>query len=72
MAASLSQLIIWRDSLIESRMSGVYSVTDQNGERITYRTDGEMARAIAAAESMIAAVGRPRGGTFRVQTSKGL
>ncbi|MDI6026098.1 hypothetical protein QBK99_07850 [Corticibacterium sp. UT-5YL-CI-8] len=72
MAASLAQLIAWREALFESRMSGVFSVTDQNGERVTYKSDAEMARALAAVESMIAAAGRTRTGTFRVQTSKGL
>ena len=73
MALALADLIALRDSLIASRLAGVLSIRDQNGEAITYRTDAEMARAISAANDLIAAAqgGQPVN-TIRFQTSKGL
>ncbi len=70
--ASLSQLIQWRDSLIEASLSGVQTVVDQNGERVTYRSQNEIMRALASAESMIAGMQRAATSTFRFNTSKGL
>lgn len=70
--ASLSDLIKWRDLLQEASFSGVQTVVDQNGERVTYRTQNELMRALAAAESMIAGLQRPASSTFRFNTSKGL
>jgi len=54
MAASLSDLQQWRDKLFQARMSGIREVRDQNGESVTYRSDAEMAAALAAADSAIA------------------
>jgi hypothetical protein len=70
--ASPSQLIQWRDSLQEAVLSGVQTVVDQNGERVTYRSQNELMRALAAAENMIAAVQRSAPSTVRFNTSKGL
>lgn len=72
MTVSLASLAKWRDALIEARLSGVREVTDQNNERIRYATDAEMARAIAAAESMITGYGRSQPSTIVFRTSKGL
>lgn len=66
------QLMAWRDSLLEARFSGIRSVRDQNGETIEYRSDAELARALAAAEAAIAAAGRRPASTIRFATSKGL
>ncbi len=69
---TLEQLQQFRDRLLSSRMSGVLSVTDQNGERVEYKTDAQMAGAIAACDREIAALsGRPAR-TILFRTSKGL
>lgn len=62
-----------RDELIRSRLSGVLSVTDQNGEKITYKSDTEMAAAIEAIEATIREItcSRPAS-TIHFSTSKGL
>lgn len=70
--ATVADLIKWRDELFEARLSGVRRVRDQNGEEIEFRSDAEMARAIAAADSAIAAAQRAPKSTFQFQTSKGL
>lgn len=73
MAASLSDLRLWRDNLFAARLRGVRSVRDQNGEEVTYSSDREMAGALAAADRAIAeaTTGRPPH-TIRFCTSKGL
>jgi hypothetical protein len=71
MAASLAQLQAWRDSLLEARLSGVREVRDQNGESVVYRSDSEMARALAAADAAIAAAQRTPPNTILFRTSKG-
>lgn len=53
-ALSLSELQSLRDSLIRARLAGVREVQDQNGERIQYRSDAEMARALSNCEALIA------------------
>ena len=72
MANSLTDLVTWRDALLQARLSGIREIQDQNGERIRYATDAEMSRAIAAADAAIASATRPRSGMFRVLTSKGI
>ncbi|KTQ95129.1 hypothetical protein NS226_13145 [Aureimonas ureilytica] len=66
------RLLRWRDELVEARLSGVREIQDQNGERIRYASDAEMARAIAAADRMIADATRRPASTIRFATSKGL
>ncbi|WIM10595.1 hypothetical protein [Enhydrobacter sp.] len=69
---SLADLQLWRDSLFAARMRGVLSVKDQNGETVVYKSDSEMAAAIAACDREIAALsGRPVN-TIVFRTSKGL
>ena len=53
-------------------MRGVREVRDQNGEAVTFKSDGEMAKAIAAADAEIAALERPRVSTIIFRTSKGV
>lgn len=74
MAAALSDLQAWRDSLFQARLRGVLRVRDANGESIEYRSDVEMARAIAAADRAIAETlgGRRPILTVTFNTSKGL
>jgi hypothetical protein len=44
----MADLASLRDKLIEARANGLRSVRDQNGETIIFKTDTEMASAIAA------------------------
>lgn len=69
---TLEQLQQFRDKLVSARMSGVLSVTDSNGERVEYKTDFQMAAAVAACDRELAALsGRPAR-TIIFRTSKGL
>lgn len=72
MAVALSDLQRWRDSLLEARLNGLRRVRDQNGEEIEYRSDRELAAALAAADRAIAEAtsGRPVL-TVKFNTSKG-
>lgn len=70
--ASLADLIKWRDALFEARLQGVRSFTDQNGERVEYKSDSEMRAALAAADAAIAAASRAAPSTIHFRTSKGL
>ena len=69
---TLDDLTRWRASLVEARMGGVREVRDQNGESVTYKSDSEMARAIAAADREIAALSGRTRNAFTFRTSKGL
>lgn len=70
--ADLTKLRQHREALQDARFSGVRSVRDSNGEEITYRSQGEIERAIAAIDSEIAALSNRRASLIRFQTSKGL
>lgn len=70
--ATLGQLIEWRDRLRDARYSGVRRVRDQSGEEVEYRSDSELARAIAAVESEIAGASRPRQSILYPNISKGV
>lgn len=70
--ATLAQLEEWRDRLKDARYSGVRSVRDSNGEEVQYRSDSELARALAALESEIAGAARPRQSIIYPLTSKGV
>lgn len=72
MAATLAQLQAWRDGLFAARLQGVREYRDQNGESVSYKSDAEMARALAAVDAEIAAYGRRRPNTILFRTSKGL
>jgi hypothetical protein len=67
----MEQLTRFRDELKDARYSGVRRFVDQNGETVEYKSDSEMARAIAALDSEIAAAARPPS-TIIFRTSKGL
>jgi len=71
-ALDLAALIRFRDSLVESRLGGVREIRDQNGEVISYKSDSEMASALAYAERMIAEHQRNIPQTIVFATSKGL
>lgn len=71
MSLSLQTLLDLRDALIRARARGVREVTDQNGERVRFADDSDMARAIADLESRIAATQQAAPNVIRFQTSKG-
>ncbi|NRP70196.1 hypothetical protein ILFOPFJJ_01074 [Ensifer psoraleae] len=72
MAASLQQLQAWRDALFAARLQGVREFRDQNGEAVSYKSDAEMARALAAADAAIAAAQTKPVNTILFKTSKGI
>lgn len=63
--ATLAELQAWRASLFEARMQGVRAFSDQNGERVEFTSDREMAAAIAACDREIAGHSRPHTIVFR-------
>ena len=70
---ALADLTAWRDRLKDARYSGVREVLDASGERIAYKSDGEMAKALAALEAeILAASSVRRSSIIRFQTSKGV
>ena len=72
MAVTVEALVKARDSLIEARAGGVHRLRDQNGEEIEYKTDAQMASALAALNREIAqATGKAAPNTLRFRTSKG-
>lgn len=72
MAVSLADLVAWRDALFEARLQGVREFRDQNGETVTYKSDAEMSRALAAADAAIAAAQYKPVNTILFRTSKGI
>jgi hypothetical protein len=68
----MNALVRARDELKAARYSGVRRVRDQNGEEIEYRSDAEMARALATIEAEIAALASKPRTSFTFKTSKGL
>ena len=73
MALTVSDLQAARDRLVEARATGLTMLVDQNGERIEYKTDAQMAAALAALDAEIARLtGRPAPRAIVFRTSKGL
>ena len=68
---TVAQLQQWRDDLMQARLSGIRELEDQNGERVVYRSEAEMARAIEAANREIARLQGVGARTIKVSTSKG-
>lgn len=72
MALTLDQLTKARDSLVLARASAALSFRDQNGEEVTYKSDRQMATALAALDREIAELtGRPTPTKLTFVTSKG-
>ncbi|MGV8987124.1 MAG: phage head-tail joining protein [Cypionkella sp.] len=69
---TIAQVTALRDELVDLRVSGVRVITHQNGQSAIYKSFSEMAAAIAAIDSQIAAAGQSRVGRFTFNTSKGL
>lgn len=72
MALTLAALVASRDALVLNRASGVLTFRDSSGELVTYRSDGEMARAIGFLDAEIAKVTRQPVHTICLNTSKGI
>ncbi|NOX39620.1 MAG: hypothetical protein GXP05_03640 [Alphaproteobacteria bacterium] len=70
--ATLAQLQAYRDTLLDARFSGVREIKDANGETVIYKSDNELARALAAVESEILQLQKPRANTIVFATSKGI
>ncbi|SEO04156.1 hypothetical protein SAMN04489859_103042 [Paracoccus alcaliphilus] len=70
--ADLSALRRYRDDLQDARYSGIRSTRDSNGEEVHFKSDAEMARALADIDSQIAALTRRRNSIVYLQTSKGV
>ncbi len=51
--ATVAELQAFRSRLQESRYGGIREVRDSNGESVVYKSDGEMARALAALDAEI-------------------
>ncbi|WP_420344997.1 phage head-tail joining protein [Paenirhodobacter sp.] len=71
MAIEVSELITLRDTLIRARAKGILAL-QLNGERIQYRTDAEMASAIADLEARIRRASARPANAVRFSTSKGM
>ncbi|MDJ0630787.1 MAG: hypothetical protein QNJ44_21200 [Rhodobacter sp.] len=71
MALTATELQAARASLLSARAGGIRRVRDQNGEEVEYKTDAEMARALAALDSEIAALSGKPPSSFHFATSKG-
>jgi hypothetical protein len=72
-AIPTGDLATMRDNLNKARASGVLTVRDSDGSEITYKTDAQMATAVAAINAQIADAGRSqpvKSVTFK--SSKGL
>lgn len=70
--ADVQTLREYRDKLQDARFSGVRTFTDSNGESVSYRSQAEIERAIAAIDSEIFNLQRGRTALIRMQSSKGL
>lgn len=72
MMTALSELLDYRSKLMSARFSGVREFRDSNGETVSYRSQAEIERAIAALDSEISKMQGGRNQFIRFQTSKGL
>lgn len=68
----LTQLRRYRDELQDARFSGIRETRDSNGETISFKSDAEMARALADIDSQIAALTKRRNSIIYLTTSKGV
>lgn len=70
--ATVAELTKMRADLLAARAGGVRRFRDQNGEEVEYRSDSEMARALAALDAEIAAKSARPANTIHFKMSKGL
>ena len=69
--ADLATLTTWRDGLLSARAQGVLTV-EYEGRRLTYKSDTEMAAALADLEARITATQGSRVKQISVSSTKGL
>lgn len=70
--ATVAELQTMRADLLAARAGGVRRYRDQNGEEVEYRSDTEMARALAALDAEISAQTARPANTIQFNISKGL
>jgi hypothetical protein len=70
--ATVAELQKMRADLLAARAGGVRRFRDQNGEEVEYRSDSEMARALAALDAEISAQTARPASTIHFKMSKGL
>ena len=70
--ATVAELTKMRADLLAARAGGVRRFRDQNGEEVEYRSDSEMARALAALDAEITAKTARPANTIHFNMSKGL
>lgn len=70
--ATLAELQKMRADLLAARASGVRRFRDQNGEEVEYRSDSQMARALAALDAEIAVQTARPATTIHFNMSKGI
>lgn len=70
--ATVAELQKMRADLLAARAGGIRRFRDQNGEEVEYRSDPEMASALAALDAEIAAQSARPANTILFKTSKGL
>jgi hypothetical protein len=69
--ATIEDLTKMRVALFAARMSGAREFRDQNGESVTYKSDAEMANAMAAIDAEIARLNGVSPRVLSFTTSKG-
>lgn len=70
---TLEQLIAARAALVAARANGLREVRDADGSAVVYRSDREMAAALAAIDSdILRLAGASKPSIIRFVTSKGL
>ena len=70
-ALTFNELESLRAALVRARLNGVREVRDQNGETVTYKSDREMAGALASVEAEIARLQSTTIKQVRFRTTKG-
>jgi len=70
--ASLENLIQYRADLEQVRFTGTRRVKDSNGEEVEFKSDSELARALAAVNAEIAAAQSHPASIIYLSTSKGV
>lgn len=69
--ATVAELTKMRADLFAARMSGTREFQDSNGERVQFKSDNEMAKAMAAIDAELALVNGPSPRVLHFTTSKG-
>ncbi|MFP7570397.1 phage head-tail joining protein [Marivita sp. S2033] len=69
---SLVELQKMREGLVASRAEGVRRVKNVGGSEVEYKSDSEMAKAIAALDAEIRSATTTRAHTIHFNTSKGI